>query len=359
MTTVCVPISLGSRSYEVAIGERLLGDLSAYVEAAEPTSTILITDSNVGPLHAHAVTEALAPTAAIEVPAGEKSKSLEQLGHLYDECFATRQLDRGTMVVALGGGMIGDLAGYAAATLMRGIRHVHVPTSLLAMVDSSVGGKTAINHPAGKNLIGAFHQPVAVFCDLELLKTLPEREYVSALAEVAKTAVLSGEDFVALLEMNAQRLLDRDPGIVREVVERCVRFKAEVVIDDERETSGRRATLNLGHTLAHVVETAFPGDFLHGEAVAIGLNAALRLSIVDAGLRADVAARVRELLRALQLPIEVPAELGAERMLEVMATDKKRRSDVVNFVVMSALGDAATSARTLDDSLASFLLGRQ
>jgi 3-dehydroquinate synthase len=354
-----VPVSLGDRSYEVVIGEGLLGELREFLESEKPTSILLVTDRNVGEHHVHGVQNAVVANVVLEVPPGEHSKSLEQLGKLYDQAFATRELDRTSMVVALGGGMVGDLAGFLAATLLRGVRHVHLPTSLLAMVDSSVGGKTAINHSTGKNLIGAFHQPVGVFCDLRMLDTLPEREYVSALAEIVKTALLAGPEFVEFLEGAAQALLDRDATVLREVVERCVRFKAEVVAEDERETSGRRATLNLGHTLAHVLETEFSGRFLHGEAVSIGIVAALRLSFARAELGPDAVVRVRSLLAKFGLPVDVPDELDPDRMLEVMSSDKKRHGDVVHFVVVSELGQAGTLPCRLDERLAEILLGHE
>ncbi|MCA8937732.1 MAG: 3-dehydroquinate synthase [Planctomycetes bacterium] len=353
-----VPVSLNQRSYEVVIGERLLEQLRLFGESQKPTSVLLVTDSNVGPLHADAVQNAIVANHVLTVPAGENSKSLSQLGRLYDEAFATGHVDRQMLIVALGGGMVGDLGGFLAATLMRGVRFVHVPTSLLAMVDSSVGGKTAINHASGKNLIGAFHQPAAVFCDLHFLTTLPEREYVSALAEVVKTAVLSGEEFVAYLESNVEQVLRRDLQAVKHVVESCVRFKAGVVEEDETEMTGQRATLNFGHTLAHVVESLWPERYLHGEAVAIGIGAALRLSVERAKLNESAAKRVIRLLSSFGLPTEVPPELSEAEMFRVMAGDKKRVGRAIHFVVMSEIGQAGSLPCKLDDELGATLLGR-
>jgi len=292
------------------------------------------------------------------VPAGESSKSLVQLGKLFDQLFATRHVDRHSLIVALGGGMVGDLAGFVAATLLRGVRCMQVPTSLLAMVDSSVGGKTAVNHASGKNLIGAFHQPAAVFCDMHFLRTLPKREYVSALGEVVKTAAISGEDLLAMLEDCADGLIGRDLVTLHRVIEACIRFKAEVVSDDEIETTGRRATLNFGHTLAHVLEALWPERWLHGEAVSIGIIAALRLSVARAKLDESVAARVTGLLRKFGLPTVVPDELQARQMLECMSADKKRAGQAVHFVVISDVGQAGTLPCKLDDELAATLLGR-
>ena len=358
MDVTRVPVSLGERSYDVVIGERLIGELREFAESEKPTSSFIVTDTNVGPLHADAVQNAVVANRVLTIPAGETSKCLAQLGRLYDEAFATRQLDRHSLVFALGGGVVGDLGGYLAATLLRGIRYVQVPTSLLAMVDSSVGGKTAINHATGKNLIGVFHQPAAVFCDLHFLKTLPDREYTSALAEIVKTAALSGEELMSTLEEAAGKIAVRDLPTLHSVIEACVRFKAEVVADDEVEVSGRRATLNLGHTLAHVIETAFPERFLHGEAVSIGTAAALRLSVERAQLSGNVASRVTALLERFGLPVEAPSELGAAQVLQLMETDKKRAGHVVRFVVLSELGEAGALPCKLDDDLATILLGR-
>jgi 3-dehydroquinate synthase len=358
MEVTRVPVNLGERSYDVVIGERLLTELRAFAEAARPTSTFLLTDSNVGPQHAEAVQNAVVANHVLTVPAGENSKSLAQLSALYDQVFATKHLDRHSLLIALGGGVVGDLCGFLAATLLRGLHYVQVPTSLLAMVDSSVGGKTAINHGSGKNLIGAFHQPAAVYCDLHFLRTLPEREYVSALAEVVKTAVLSGDELLAMLEEGVDALLGRELETLHRVVEACIRFKAEVVMEDERETSGQRATLNMGHTLAHVLETMYPQRYLHGEAVTIGLHAALRLSVERAKLKPMVAERVAKLLNRFGLPGQAPPELTPDAMLEVMQGDKKREGHAVHLVVISEIGEAGTLPCRLDDALAATLLGR-
>lgn len=357
MKNVIVPVSLGDRSYDVVIGERLLDELVRFAEGLKPTSIYLVTDSNVGPRHAEAVRNAVVANYVFTVPAGENSKRMEVLQDLFNQVFGTRKLDRQSLVVALGGGVVGDLAGFFAATLMRGVRYVQVPTSLLAMVDSSVGGKTAINHQSGKNLIGAFHQPVAVFCDLHFLDTLPEREYVSALAEVVKTAAIGDAELLGYLESNVEALLQRDTDVVQQVLESCIRFKAKVVAEDEIET-GARATLNFGHTLAHVIETEFPEQFLHGEAVSMGMRAALRLSVERAKLDVEHAARIMTLLQRLGLPVEVPDDLNLSRVLEVMASDKKRDGDAVRFVVLSEIGQAGALPCKLDDLLAATLLGR-
>lgn len=357
MENIHVPVSLGDRSYDVLIGERLLDEMTRFTEELKPTTIFVVTDSNVGPLHAEVVRKAVGANHVLTVPAGENSKSMQVLEGLFDEVFETRRLDRQSLVIALGGGVVGDLTGFLASTLMRGVRYAQVPTSLMAMVDSSVGGKTAVNHKTGKNLIGAFHQPVVVFCDLHFLSTLPEREYVSALAEIVKTAAIGDTGLLAYLEDNTDALLPRDAKVLQHVLERCVHFKAAVVAEDELE-SGRRATLNFGHTLAHVIETEYPEKFLHGEAVAIGIGAALRLSVERAKLNVEAGSRITTLLQRLGLPVEVPDDLDPVRMLRVMASDKKRAGDAVRFIVLSEIGKAGALPCKLDDELAAILLGR-
>ncbi|MBK9975482.1 MAG: 3-dehydroquinate synthase [Planctomycetes bacterium] len=355
-----VSVNLGTRSYDVVIGHGILAQLRAALEALRPTTIFMVTDSNVGALHSaavRAVVQGIAPMQEHAVPAGEASKCLSQLGALYDAALGARKLDRRAVVLALGGGVVGDLAGFAAATLLRGLPSIQLPTSLLAMVDSSVGGKAAINHTTGKNLIGAFQQPVAVICELAFLETLPQREYTSALAEVVKTAALAGDELMGWLESRTQAILIRDHGALAQLLQTCVAFKARVVEQDETETTGRRAILNLGHSLAHVLETAWPGRYLHGEAVSIGLAAALRLSTQRANLKQATAQRVAALLQALGLPIDAPADLPPDRLLQLLASDKKRDGANVNFVVLGSLGNPQLLPCTLDDSLAETLLG--
>lgn len=352
-----IPVSLGDRGYDVVVGERLLDEMLKFAEGLKPSSIFIVTDENVGTLHAEGLRNAIIANHVFSVPAGESSKTLHVLERLYDQVLETRNVDRESLIVALGGGVVGDLAGFLAATLLRGVRCVHVPTSLLAMVDSSVGGKTAINHRTGKNLIGAFHQPVAVFCDLRYLDSLPEREYVSALAEVVKTAAIGDAELLDYLDRNVEALLQRDPEVLHHAIESCIRFKAGIVAEDEHE-AGRRVTLNFGHTLAHVIETVYPERYLHGEAVAIGMHAALRLSVERARLNVETAARILTLLQRVGLPTDVPDDLDAERMLGVMASDKKRAGAAVRFVVISETGQAGALPAKLDDDLARTLLGR-
>ena len=303
---------------------------------------LLVTDSNVALLHMPACEQALAARGLTVhrcvVPAGETSKSLATLAAVYEAAVAAR-LDRRSLVVALGGGVVGDLAGFAAATYLRGLPLVQVPTSLLAMVDSSVGGKTGIDLPQGKNLVGAFHQPVEVDIDLDTLKTLPDREYRSGLAEVVKYGVIRDASLFADLERGVPRLLERDPGFLGEVVARSCRIKADVVATDETE-AGPRAILNFGHTFGHALETAAGyGAWLHGEAVAAGMVFAADVSVRQSGLAPEAAGRLRTLLAALGLPVDWRgAGVGWEAVRMIMARDKKAQSGVVRFVLARTIG---------------------
>jgi 3-dehydroquinate synthase len=334
-----VRVELGSRSYDIRIGS----GMASGGALAGAGRVLLVSDSNVAPLHADACERALAARGLTVrrcvIPAGEESKSLAQLSALYDAAVAAG-LDRRGAMVALGGGVVGDLTGFAAATYLRGVPFVQVPTSLLAMVDSSVGGKTGINLPHGKNLVGAFYQPVEVTIDLNTLTTLPEREYRSGLAEVVKYGVIRDAAFFAELEAGVPRLLARDPALLGDVVARCCRIKAEVVASDETE-SGPRAILNFGHTLAHALETALGyGTWTHGEAVSAGMVYAAEVSVRQTGLPRESAARLRRLLAALGLPVDWRGEgaVSWEAARAVMARDKKACAGVVRFVLARGLG---------------------
>jgi 3-dehydroquinate synthase len=238
------------------------------------------------------------------------------------------------------------------------VRWIYVPSSLLAMVDASIGGKTAINFGGDKNVIGAFHQPAAVFCDLELLASLPEREYRSGLAEAVKTAALASESALAAMESSADALLVREPAAVAACVEACVQFKAAVVAEDETESLGIRTALNFGHTLGHALEALFPGRWLHGEAVAIGIAAALRVSMRYAGLAAADAQRVSSLLRRFELPLDVPQDVELQALRSAILADKKRKGDRVRLVVLSSPGSPSLLGWKLDDDLLKLLTGR-
>ena len=344
-----VHVNLGDRSYDIAVGRGMSAGQSIAGQGA--SAVLLVTDSNVGPLHGDRVEAQLAGQGLqvhrAAIPAGESSKSLAVFGNVLQQAVEAG-LDRRSAVVALGGGVVGDLAGFVAATLYRGVPLIQVPTTLLAMVDSSVGGKTAINLPQGKNLVGSFYQPREVAADLDTLATLPEREYLSGLAEVVKYGVIWDEAFFRELESLAGKLRERDPDALEEVVARCCEIKAEVVAMDEHE-SGVRAVLNFGHTLAHALEqVAGYGTWLHGEAVAVGMSYAARVSVREKGLDAAAARRLDALLCACGLPAALDARGAAppwQTVRDGMRTDKKQRGGVPRFVLAEGLGQVVFDCR--------------
>ena len=340
-------VRLGERSYPIVIEPGCLADLHGCVGPGEASfvrtgHVIIVTDHHVAPHWGPELADPLESccrVTRITVPAGERSKSVEQAEHVWQE-LARAQADRSSVLIALGGGVVGDLAGFAAATYMRGIRFIQVPTSLLAQVDSSVGGKTGINLPRHKNIVGAFWQPQLVWVDPATLATLPEREYRSGLAEVVKYGVILDADFFHHLETAVGALKDRDPASLTSVIRRCCQLKAAVVAEDERETTGRRAILNYGHTFGHAFESVLDyGRILHGEAVAVGMmcaaDLAVRLSLVN---RAFVD-RLGHLLSALELPLRLAHPAPTDRILAAMRGDKKQREGELRFVLPRRMGE--------------------
>ena len=339
-------VALGDRSYPIHIGSGLISSAELYAPH-RGGGVAIVTNRVVAPLYLKAVKSATGPAAEIIVPDGEQAKSWQGVEQVVDGLIAAR-LGRDGLVIALGGGVIGDLAGFAAAVYQRGVPFVQVPTTLLAQVDSSVGGKTAINHPAAKNMIGAFHQPCAVISDVATLDTLPERELRSGIAEVIKHGLALDAAFVDWLEANLERLLKRDRAALVHAVKRSCELKARIVAQDERE-SGSRALLNFGHTFGHAIEAGTGyGAWLHGEAVAAGMVMAAELSALIGDLRKTEVGRVRELLRRAGLPIVGPA-LAPERLIELMALDKKAAKGRTRFVVLEAIGRARLRA-DIDDA---------
>jgi 3-dehydroquinate synthase len=357
-----VPVSLGSRSYDIVISEggtAHAGSLIAEwlnLDTAKSLRILLIADASVYDHHGSAVHRSLnaagAEVRTAIVPPGEQSKSYDQTQVLYDH-LVEMTADRKTLVVAVGGGVTGDLAGFVAATYARGLRFVQVPTTLLSMVDSSVGGKTGINHPRGKNLIGAFHQPLGVIIDLATLRTLPDREYRSGLAEVAKYGVILDAEFFDYLEQNIAGLNTRDFEVLRHVIARSCELKADVVRQDEYETTGLRAILNYGHTFGHAFEAlAGYGGLLHGEAVSIGMICASRLAEALGRITADDTRRQMNLLAALNLPVEVPSDMRKQQddILRCMMLDKKTEGRELRFVLPSRIGHVETVRGILPDA---------
>jgi len=331
-------VELGDRSYPIVIGSGLLDgfDLGEYL--AGPDWTV-VTNETVGPLYLDKLAARLPPGGTVvTLPDGEAHKTLGTAAGVLDRLVA-QKAGRDATLIALGGGVVGDIAGFAAACYMRGIAFIQVPTTLLAQVDSSVGGKTGVNHEHGKNLIGAFHQPRLVLIDSATLATLPDRELAAGLAEVIKYGAIADAGFLDWLEANMDALLARDAGALNHAIRRSCELKAEVVAGDERE-AGRRAILNFGHTFGHAIENSLGyGEWLHGEAVAAGMLMAAELSGLDA---ADIR-RLEKLVRAAGLPAE-PPKIGAGKMRAAMQMDKKVAGRQVRFVLLRALGDALVTA---------------
>ncbi len=338
-----VRVNLGPRSYDICLSTADMAGFGPFVRTTIPNArtALVVTDTNAT-IHAAAVAQALQRagirTDVAVVPAGEPSKSLVQTDALYDR-LADLPAERSTLVVAVGGGVVGDLAGFVAATYNRGLPLLMVPTTLLAMVDSSVGGKVGINHAKGKNLIGAFHQPAAVWVDTEFLGTLPDREYRSGLAEVVKYGVIFDPDFFEFLELQAAHLLARRTEYVEHVVTRSCRLKASVVQQDEREETGLRAMLNYGHTFGHAFEAVGGyGSWLHGEAVAAGMVCASRLAELRKLIPPHVSQRQVLLLEKFGLPTAPKPEWSVDALLDAMRRDKKAQGGKLRFVLPTRLG---------------------
>jgi 3-dehydroquinate synthase len=341
-----VTVGLGERSYPIRIGAGLLADASLYLPHLAQKRVAIVTNDVVGPLYlaplAAALESAGVSVLPVVVPDGEAHKTWQTLNRIYDALLGAR-CERKTTLVALGGGVIGDITGFAAATFLRGVNFIQVPTTLLAQVDSSVGGKTAINHPLGKNMIGAFHQPVAVIADTAVLDTLPRRELAAGLAEVIKYGIIMDAEFFSWLEENMERLVARDPAALAHAVKRSCECKAHVVAIDERET-GPRALLNLGHTFGHAIEAGLGfGTWLHGEAVGAGMVLAARASRELGHLAQPDVQRIERLVARAGLPVGAP-DLGLARWLDLMGHDKKVEGGKVRFIMVRRIGEAYVDA---------------
>ena len=350
-----VQIDLGDRSYPIVIGAGLLADASTYAELPQAQTALIVSNTTVAPLYAEALNQAIASRYArvlqLSLPDGEAHKDWQNLQRIFD-VLLEHGCDRKTVLFALGGGVIGDLTGFAAASYMRGVPFVQVPTTLLAQVDSSVGGKTAINHALGKNMIGAFYQPQRVVCDLGVLASLPQRELSAGLAEVIKYGPIADMALLDWIETNLSQLLARDPQALGHAVRRSCEIKAGVVGLDERE-AGLRAILNFGHTFGHAIEAGLGyGQWLHGEAVGCGMVMAALLSHRLGLIDAELVDRLRRLVQAAGLPVQGPrldAHDNAGRYLALMRLDKKAEAGEIKFVVIEAPGRA--SVRGAPDAL--------
>ena len=347
-------VDLGERSYPIAIGPGLLDDAALVVRYVNGRQVAIVTNTTVAPLYLEKIAAPLRAAGRdvleIILPDGEQYKNWESLMLVFDAMLA-HKCDRQTTVVALGGGVIGDMAGFAAASYMRGVPFVQVPTTLLAQVDSSVGGKTGLNHPLGKNMIGAFYQPRAVLADTSTLATLPARELAAGLAEVIKHGAILDAAFFDWLEQNMAKLVARDPAALAHAIARSCEIKADVVRRDERE-GGLRAVLNFGHTFGHAIEAGLGyGNWLHGEAVGCGMVMAADLSQRLGQVDAATAARVKALVAAAGLPVAAP-DLGAARWLELMKVDKKNEDGAIRFILLKPLGSPSIGPAQEADLLA-------
>ena len=351
-----VRIALGERSYTVRVGAQLLDDPHTWADLPRARSAVVVTNTTVGPLYAQRLVDQLsshyAAVHVVTLPDGEAYKDWQTLQLIFD-ALLREECDRKTVLFALGGGVIGDMTGFAAACYMRGVPFVQVPTTLLSQVDSSVGGKTAVNHPLGKNMIGAFYQPERVICDLSLLATLPQREIAAGLAEVIKYGPIFDLEFLSWLDAHMESLVARDLGALRHAVVRSCQIKAEVVGRDERE-SGLRAILNFGHTFGHAIEAGMGyGVWLHGEAVGAGMVMAAELSSALGTIKPVDVARLRSLIQRAGLPITGP-NWSAEDYLQHMRVDKKAENGAIRFVVLNGMGCAVV--RPVGDDLVANVL---
>jgi 3-dehydroquinate synthase len=366
-----VQVYLGPRSYEIDIVTDGLASLSGRLENCRERlsapggqvsrKALIVTDTTVAKLYAHVVRRSLEDDGWVcqthEVEPGEQSKCLASASAIYDR-LVEFQADRHTIIAAVGGGVVGDLAGFAAATYARGIPFIQIPTTLLAQVDSSVGGKVGINHPRGKNLIGAFHQPTGVFIDTATLDSLPDRDYVSGLGEVIKYGVSLDEQFFEYLESNVEGICGRAPDVLRYVIAHSCRLKADIVEADEEERNGQRAILNYGHTFAHAFETLCGyGTLLHGEAVSIGMVCAARLAERRRLIDSSLTLRQSNLLEAVGLPTKLPAavNLSATDIIERMRLDKKTVAGQLRFVLPTKLGHAEVFADVPEEDVIAVL----
>jgi 3-dehydroquinate synthase len=353
MQNLTLTVELAGREYPIIIGAGLLGDAKLILPYLTSARVVIVTNAVVADLYLerfeNGLRQAGIDVLSISLQDGERYKTWETLNSVFDTMLAER-CDRTTTVIALGGGVVGDVAGFAAATYQRGVGYIQVPTTLLAQVDSSVGGKTAINHPLGKNMIGAFYQPRLVLSDLSTLSTLPERELSAGLAEVVKYGAIMDADFFAWLEQNMNRLVGREPDALGYAVEKSCRCKAEIVAADEREL-GRRALLNFGHTFGHAIEAGLGfGTWLHGEAVSAGMLLAASLSARQGSIPEGDVSRLASLLKRAGLPTRAPS-LGAERYLELMRYDKKVQEGKLRLVLLRSIGDAYLTADFSSDHL--------
>ena len=340
-------VKLGERGYPIYIGCNLLSQPTLLNKHIRGEQVFIISNNKVAPLYLESVFDACKNLKCNHyiLPDGEQYKTIESMQSIYTSLLENH-CDRNSTLVALGGGVIGDITGFAAATYQRGVSFIQIPTTLLAQVDSSVGGKTGVNHTLGKNMIGSFYQPQCVIADLSTLDTLDDRELSAGIAEVIKYGLIRDEGFYEWLEQNLQKLLDRDPEALAYAVYRSCKNKADIVAEDEFEQSGKRALLNFGHTFGHAIETGVGyGNWLHGEAVAYGMLMAIRMSIKLGWLQESVYTRTEQLLLKANLPTEAPKNLSPENFMQHMSIDKKVRDGKLHLVLLKEIGNAILTSQ--------------
>ncbi|TMO72921.1 3-dehydroquinate synthase [Pseudoalteromonas sp. S3785] len=343
-------VNLDERSYPIFIGQYALQDNGRLVHHIGDCRPIIITNDTVAPLYLQGLLDSLAELDPLSfvIPDGEQYKSLEWFEKI-SAFLLQNNCGRDTCLIALGGGVIGDLTGFVAACYQRGVPFIQIPTTVLSQVDSSVGGKTAVNHPLGKNMIGAFYQPQAVFIDTESLHTLPAREFAAGMAEVIKYGLIYDTELFTFIEQNAEKLQQLDEASLQHIIYRCCEIKALIVAQDEKE-NGLRALLNLGHTFAHAIEAQMGyGVWLHGEAVATGMVLAAKLAHTRGDLSQDEVDRIVALLKLYNLPTEIPAEMTAEQFLMHMRKDKKNKKGTIRFILPTEFGQCALVDDVSDD----------
>lgn len=337
-------VALDERSYPIYIGHGLLSQPELLTQHIKANEVLVVTNETIAPLYLHAVLDLLADyrCESVVLPDGEQFKNLDVLNQIFDQLLS-KHFSRQVTLIALGGGVIGDMAGFAAACYQRGVPFIQIPTTLLSQVDSSVGGKTAVNHALGKNMIGAFYQPQCVIADTNTLNTLEDRQLSSGLAEVIKYGLINDPDFFSWLEDNISALRAREPSVLAEAIERSCTDKANIVADDELE-HGVRALLNLGHTFGHAIETGMGyGNWLHGEAISCGMVMAADLSQRLGWLTIQDVERIKNLLNAADLPITTPEGMTAEQFMELMSVDKKVQNGVIRLVLLQGIGKTVIS----------------
>lgn len=355
-----IRVELADRSYTVFIGSGMLGTNNAAISIPAGNTALVVSNETVAPLYLQALEDSLADVQiqTLILPDGEQFKNLECWTRIINKLVEIRAT-RDITLITLGGGVIGDMGGFAAACYMRGIHFIQVPTSLLAQVDASVGGKTGFNHPQGKNLVGAFHQPVSVLVDIDTLKTLPEREFSAGMAEVVKIAAIRDEAFLDWLECNAPGINAREPETLINMISRSIQNKADVVSEDERE-AGVRALLNFGHSFAHALETLTDyKKYLHGEAVAIGMMVATRLSQQRGLCAPGFSDRLGKLLQSFGLPVNMPDNSHPEDILELMKLDKKVIAGAYRLILLKSAGQGIIDSDSSNEQIAAAIVASQ